>query len=216
MPRIVTTVVTPAGSTDLTTLADVKDELSIDSGDTSKDVTLTRYLKGASRAALQYVNRRALVQETIKDEIWPDIDPHPRVLSGAFDVLQLSTWPVLSIDSVTEDGTALVRDTDYLLDSAAGRLFRLDGSGNTTTWSARPKVVQYDAGFDAVPDEVADAVIRMVTSRWAAKGRDKSLRSEDIPGVVSRQWWIATGGEAGNMPPDITDLLDNYRVPVLV
>ncbi|WP_316172416.1 hypothetical protein [Bradyrhizobium sp. SZCCHNRI2049] len=216
MPRVVTTIVSAASTTDLTSLSVIKDELSIATGDTSKDATLTRYLKSASAAVLQYVNRRAFLKETIKDEIWPDHDPHPYVLSGAFEVLTLSTWPAISVASVTEDDTTLTKDVDYLVDAARGRLFRLDGAGNTMLWSARPKVVQYDAGYDTIPSDVEDAVLRMITSRWAAKGRDKTLRSEDIPGVVSRQWWIATGGEAGNMPPDITDLLDNYRVPVLV
>lgn len=211
--RIITTVVA-AGSADLVTLATVKEELDIASADTSKDSTLTRYLRSASRAALQYCNRRTFATETLKDEIRPEIVPHS-VLSGLFDVLQLSMWPVQTIASLTEDGTPLTGGTDYLLDLATGQLTRLDAAGSRTVWNAKPKIVQYDAGYDAVPDDVADAVIRMVTARYAAKGRDPTVRSEDIPGVRSIQRWIATGSDAGNMPPEITDMLDNYRVSVI-
>jgi hypothetical protein len=211
--RIVTTVVTP-GSAVLTTLDVVKDELDITGA--GGDTTLTRYLKSVSRAVLQYCNRRTFETETLKDEIWPEHDPVISVLSGRFDVLQLSMWPVISIASLTEDGVPLVSGTDYLLDAAAGQLIRLNVTGDRVQWNVKPKVAQYDPGYDAVPDDVADAVIRMVTSRWLNKGVDQKIRSEEIPGVRSFQRWIATGEDAGNMPPDITDLLDNYRVPVLV
>ncbi|WP_257164681.1 phage head-tail connector protein [Bradyrhizobium sp. SRS-191] len=211
--KIITTVVSAPVSTDLVTLDVVKQELDIT--DTSGDTVLTRYVKSASKAALQYCNRRTFAIETLKDDIRPDRDPVPRVLSGLSDVLQLSMWPVKSIASLTEDGTALVAGTDYLLDAAVGQLIRLNAAGDRSTWNIKPKLAQYDAGFDAVPDDVADAVIRMVTSRWLNKGVDQKITREDIPGVRSYQRWVATGADAGNMPPDITDLLDNYRVPVI-
>jgi hypothetical protein len=55
----------------------------------------------------------------------------------------------------------------------------------------------------------------MVRNRFRAKGRDSYLMSENIPGVRDARWWIATGNEAGNIPPDIADLIDSYRVPVI-
>lgn len=210
---IITTVVSAAASADLTMLDVVKSELDITDG--SKDELLSRYIASASRAALQYCNRRTFLTETVKDEVWPDRDPHPQVLSGTFDLLQLSTWPVVSVDWVTEAGTALVEGTDFRLDAAVGRLVRLDAAGNAARWNAQPKVIQYVAGYAAIPGDVEDAVLRMITNRWAAKGRDATMISEDIPGVRSIRRWIATGSDAGNMPPDITDLLENYRVPVV-
>ncbi|MGJ4888949.1 head-tail connector protein [Bradyrhizobium sp. HKCCYLRH3099] len=210
--KIITTVVTPAESYDLTTLEVVKQELDVTDG--ARDELLKRYIGSASGAAAQYCNRK-FQQETIRDEVWPEQDPHPWVLNGSFDVLQLSRWPVVSVSSVTENGTALVEGTDFRVDAAAGRLLRLDAAGNAARWNAWPKVVEYVTGFAEIPGEVEDAVIRLVSSRWAAKGRDRLLRQEDIPGVISRTWWVATSGESGNMPPDVTDLLDNYRVSVI-
>lgn len=215
---IITTVVTPADSYALTSRDAVKAELGITDG--SVDALLDRYVAGASAAAAQYCNRVFQV-EAVSDAIWPAQDPHPWMLSGSFETLQLSRWPVVAVTSVTENGTALVQDTDFRIDAAAGRLFRLDGMGNVMRWNALPKIVAYSAGyqgqggFGGVPPDVEDAVIRMVTTRYAARGRDRSLKQENIPGVIERSWWISTGSDAGNLTPDITDLLDNYRVPVV-
>lgn len=32
---------------------------------------------------------------------------------------------------------------------------------------------------------------------------------------MDSRWWIATGNEAGNVPPDVADLIDSYHVPVV-
>ncbi|WP_316214303.1 phage head-tail connector protein [Bradyrhizobium sp. SZCCHNR2032] len=214
MPNnIITTLITPAKSYDLTTLDVVKQELALSDG--KKDDLLKRYIASASAAAAQYCNRR-FQAETVKDEIFPAQDPHPWVLSGSFETLQLSRWPIVTLVSLAENGTALTENTDFKVDYTTGALIRLDVSGNRTLWNALPKVVQYEAGYDPVPPEVEDAVLRMVSRRYATQGRDPNLKQESIPGVVERQWWIATGSDSGNMSPDITDLLDNYRVPVSI
>jgi hypothetical protein len=81
-------------------------------------------------------------------------------------------------------------------------------------WSPLPLTVVYSAGYATTPADVEDAVIRMVVKRYQAKGRDPSLKSENLPGVRDVTYWIATGTESGNMTPDITDILDGYRVPL--
>jgi hypothetical protein len=201
--RVISTVVTPANSYDLTTLAVVKDELSITSGDS--DPTLQRYLGWASAALSQACNQVFPV-ETVKDEVWPD---------ARMDILQLSRFPLTSVTSIVEGGNALVADTDFRADMAGGSVLRLDGSNNLRCWPACPIVATFAAGFATIPGDIADAVTRMVRNRFRAKGRDTYLISENIPGVRDARWWIATGNEAGNMPPDIADLVENYRVPVI-
>lgn len=208
--RIVTTVIDPADSYDLTTLDVVKDELSITKN--SSDATLKRYLSWASAALSQECNR-VFAAETVQDQIWPARNLQP--LSSSMEVLQLSRWPIIDIVSLIENGTTLTKDTDFVVDGA-GHLLRLDsGSGLLIRWNALPKVVQYDAGYEEIPGDLQDAATRMVRNRFRAKGRDGSLMSESIPGVRDSRWWIATGNEAGNVPPDIADLLNSYRVPVI-
>lgn len=213
----ITTVLVAATSYDLTQLSAVKDELELATG--KADGRLRRYIAEASAAAAQYCNRRFQV-ETVEDAIYPQNDPHPWQLSGQVETLQLSRWPVVQLVAVTENGDALVEGTDFRLDADSGALVRLDAGGNRCLWNALPKVVQYRAGYagqggyGGIPPDVEGAVIRMVVRRYVAP-KDPNLMAQDIPGVMSQRWWIAGTSDTGNMAPDIADVLDNYRVPVL-
>ncbi len=100
--RVISTVVTPAGSYDLAKLADVKAELNI--SETSSDTLLTRYIAYASTAVSQFCNRR-LTTETVKDEIWPDREDFSYQVTGALKDIQLSRWPVVTLSSLSETVT---------------------------------------------------------------------------------------------------------------
>jgi hypothetical protein len=209
---VIRTVLEAAASKDLTDLATVKDELNI-SG-TEADAKLTRYIQEASAAAQQFCNRVFAV-ESIRDQFWPMRDAIPSPLPGGEMPLQLTTWPLVSVESVVENGTALVEDVDYKIDADMGQLIRLDANGYPRRWPTFAIVVEYDAGYATIPPDVRGKIVRMVTARYFAGGRDPSLRSENIPGVRDASWWVATGTDAGNLPPDVLDVLNNYRVPVI-
>lgn len=211
--KVITTVITAATSYDLTTLDAVKDELGISDG--SKNDTLKRYITSASAAASQYCNRRFQI-EGVKDEFWPERDAYPYQIPGGVDVLQLSRWPVVTpITSVVENSITLVEGTDFRVEYVSGTLIRLDQNQYPRKWIAWPVVAQFSGGFSPIPSDVDDAIVRMVTRRYSAKGRDPNLKQESVPGILERQWWIATGTESGNLSPDISDVLDNYRVKVI-
>lgn len=207
--RLISTVVMPAQNYDLTTLAIVKEEVGVTDG--ASNGILQRYLSSASAAVAQYCNRM-FTAETIKDEFFVQRDCWPHGID--VERLQLSRWPVSSITSITENDVALVENTDFRIDAANGQLIRLDDGGYPRIWPVYPISVVYVGGFSKIPLDVADAVIRMVKARWNARGRDPYLRQESVAGVYEAQYWIATGSDAGNMPPDVVDILDNYRVPV--
>ena len=209
---LISTIVTPAATYDLTTLAAVKDELGI--SDNSTDAQLQRYLSAASAAVVQYTNRQFVV-ETILDSFWAHRDPPPRLMRGGLSPLQLSRWPLVSVTTVIENAVTLVVNTDYLINTNQGWLIRINDSGAPRHWPSLEIDVTFNAGFATIPGDIVDAVMRMVRNRWNAKDRDPSLRSENIPGVREVQYWVATGDQAGNMTPDVTDILDNYRVPVI-
>jgi hypothetical protein len=38
-------------------------------------------------------------------------------------------------------------------------------------------------------------------------------RQVNIPGVMDVAYWVPTGADAGNMPPDVIDLLSNFASP---
>jgi hypothetical protein len=201
------TVTSAASSYDLTTLANVKDELGTDA---SSDAVLRRYITSASKAASQYCNRVFAV-ETVSEQFF--LGPVEWKIRNNIAPLQLSRWPIITVTSVTEDDVLLVENTDYLVDSTNGQLTRINEDGFPIAWPKVSLVIVYSAGYATTPADVEDAIIRMVTQRYVAKGRDRSVRSEEEPGVYSVSYWVATGAEAGNLTPDVADVLDNYRTP---
>jgi len=210
-PNLISTVTVPADSYDLANLDDVKTELGISGG--ASDAVLRRYISSASAAAIQYCNC-AFVAETITDEFWAQRDRGLRFVHGGIPGLQLSRSPIISVTSVTENGSALVDATDFRIDYANGQLIRLDVNGYPRPWPVFPIVVVYVGGYATVPSDVSDAVIRMAVSRYMNKGIDPLVKSVTVPGVITEERWVPNT-PTGNMTPDIEDVLDNYRVPVV-
>lgn len=223
--RVVTTVVTPASSYDLTTLANIKDDLAIPSTDTSSDATLARFITEQSALVAQYCNRVFPI-ETIQDVIYPDRDPYPYQVTGMLSELQLSRWPIVAVTSVTDTvavgvANTLVSGTDYQIDAARGWLTKIDpNTGYPTGWSPDQYTIEYTAGYFEAgsgnpPPDLEMAVLRLVTARFKARGRDPFLRSQGEPGVGNEQYWIgALPGQTGPFPPDIAAVLEKYRVPL--
>jgi hypothetical protein len=211
--QVITTVVTPAGSYDLTTLADVKSELGITV--TTNDALISTWITQASLAAALYCNRVFPV-EIVKDEFWPDREPWPNMISG-LRLLHLTRWPITAVATVIEDGTTLVADTDFRTDKARGQLIRLNSDGYPTRWPAVAISAQYSAGYNPLPGPAVDAAMRMVVGRWYRRGRDPALKSETADGVWSASYWFGGGPESstGHLTPDVEGLLDAYRVPVI-
>lgn len=145
---VVTTVITPAASYDLTDLPTIKDELSIAAASTQDDNWLKRGNTQASKAIANYCNR-VLPSETVSDLIYLGRN---RRLTIDGKTLQLTRWPVISIASVIEDAgltsqTSLVLNTDYVLNAVNGQLVRLDLYGLPRQWTAKTVTAQYTAGY---------------------------------------------------------------------
>ena len=220
--RIASTVLAAAPSYDLTTLANIKDDLAIPATDTSSDATLGRFITEQSALVAQYCNRVFAV-ETVQDVIIPDRDPYPYQVTGMVAELQLSRWPVVSITSVVDQvvtgvSTPLLAGTDFMLDAARGHLAKIDpNTGNPTAWAPDQYTIQYQAGYASVPADLEMAVLRLVTARFKARGRDPFLRSQGEPNIGTEQYWVgAMPGQTGPFPPDIAAVLEKYRVPMAV
>lgn len=211
---LVTPAVAPSGGVvyDLTTLPVVKADLGITTG--TDDLFFKGLISRASAAAASYCNRVFPV-ETVTDEFFPICGPGLSVLSRDRAPLTLSRWPIVAVTTVTENAVVLVAGTDFRIDYDKGQLIRIDSSGNPSYWPNYQLAITYSAGYATIPYDVIDAVIRMVKNRWFMRTRDSSLRQQAIPGVIEQQFWVATGAEAGAMTPDVVDLLDGYRVPVI-
>lgn len=215
---VIATVTTPATSRDLTTLQTVKDTWAITG--TADDSFLSRAISQCSAAIERYCNR-VFIKETVSEDIFLERDSHAYMFPVGVAPLQLSRWPVASVSSVTEDGAALTVNTDYKIAADRGQLIRLDSDGNPTRWIAQKVVVEYSAGYvlasDAtrtLPYDIEDACGRLVWGRYAERRRDPFVKEEVVEGVGRTVYWIP-GSDTGNFPPDIADILDNYRVPVV-
>jgi hypothetical protein len=209
---VITTITSAAASRDLVALADVKMELDIEGR--ALDPLLKKYISRASQSAENFCNR-AFVVETLTDEFWPERDPAPRVVDVGLEPLQLSRYPITNVGSVTANGIALVEDADFAVDFDKGQLTRLSVNGLQRPWVALPTVVSYSAGFAIIPDDLQDAVTRLVKAAWFARKRDPMLRQSNAVGIYEEAFFFGSGpGAVGNMPPDVAGILNNYRVPV--
>ena len=159
-------------------------------------------------AAVESFCGRSLARETISEVF--RLDPWSSVPS-----LKLSRRPIVSITSVTEDGTAVASE-DREFDGDAGMVYRLS-SDERVSFTARKITVVYVAGF-LMPDEsgttlpypITRAALITAAAMFHAIGRDPALRSESVDGVAAASYLDPRAAALG-LPPAAADLLMPYR-----
>lgn len=212
--RSIVTVSEPVSDAALTTLPRVKQELNI-TVSTFDDILQDKIDEASDdiEAALGF----RVVRETAVQTFWHEqYDTIP-------DRLLLARTPVVSIASVVVDGNT-IDPSLYRLDAKTGELFALDSAGYPCVWQfCRDVVITHTGGYilpDAsnrdLPKGIEGACIDLVSSFWAAKGRDPALKSLDIPGVSTSQYWVGAVGEDGELPPLVVTKLAPYRRAIAV
>lgn len=195
------TIITEATTFDLTTLDVVKSELGVTNGD--NDANLIRWIHEASEIVATYCNRvfgLETVEETFRNT-W-----------GKSELI-LSRFPVTEIVTFTADDVLLTQDEDFEVDVDAGLVYRLLDDLRET-WDADKVVIRYSAGYDLIgtlPRDLERAAIELVKLQFFSSRRDPLARSVDIPGVMSKSYWVGSVGDNGALPPNITALLDPFR-----
>ncbi|WP_018389747.1 hypothetical protein [Ancylobacter sp. FA202] len=196
-------VITPAAGRDLTTLPAVTAELGMEIG-AQHEAYLRSLITHISRAIESWCGR-SLACEGVRETF------HLTTPSAA---LILARFPIAVIVSVTTEAGAL-EPSLYEVDPGAGTLYRLTTSGARFAWSPGRVVVDYSAGFilpDAegrgLPEDIERAAILAVRNAFLTRGRDQTVRSEDVEGIAS-----STYGLPSALPADVTDLLAPYRLP---
>ena len=196
-PTRTTTIITPADSYDLVTLDDLKSDLSIVG--TGDDEYLARAISKASLAAARYCDR-TLVAETVEDRFdlgWSS----PSTLS-------LSHFPVIDLQTVSQDGAALVADVDYWLDASSGGLTRI-GCG----WGGATILVRYEGGYEDIPLDLQGAATDIVKALQFNRTRDPLLRSENIlSGLYAYTLFDGSSGASAGTAMQVRSTLDSYRV----
>jgi len=143
------TVLDPA-EIPVVSLTEVKRHLNITS--TTSDEELRALIVVAQEAGERYTGR-VFGRRTVTD-----------TCTGGRNAIALTSLPVLSVTSVSEDGSALTGD-DYTADLAAGVLYRADGG----TWDASEPLtvsVVYVAGYTAQPAPDRQGALEMIRHLW--------------------------------------------------
>lgn len=111
----------------------------------------------------------------------------------------------------TPSARVLVPGQDYLVDEGPAILTRAH-CGSFGHWGGETISVRYWGGYaeDEIPADLQAALLRWITLRDQSRGLDPSVKSLEIPGVISTTRWV--DANAPGIPAEITDTLDRYRV----
>jgi uncharacterized phiE125 gp8 family phage protein len=221
--RSIVEILTPAESELLTTLERVKAELQITT-DANDEILEAKIAEASSD--IQAALGKRLPREDVKETFWHDNDIHPlraaHFGNPAQTTLFLNRTPVLAIASVTVDDMVL-DPSQVRLDPDAGPLDHLSTDGFPCAWCfCKSVIVAYTGGY-VLPGEtgrnlafgIEGAVVALVSDYWASRGRDPTLRSESIPGVIDRQFWVGAVGDPGLLPPRVLASIAPFRRPAV-
>ena len=99
-------------------------------------------------------------------------------------------WPVTTVNSLTEDGTALVEGTDFMLYERTGKLIRISG-GYQIPWKtlkAQSISVDYEGGFLAAAEPDHDLALEhlgSICSEIVARAFHKGAEIAELPAGTS-------------------------------
>lgn len=222
------TVTTKASSTALTTLMAVK--LALDIKSREHDDWLNWQIGVVSAMACEILGvemaedaTRNLGVETVNETQdrrtrYPWLPPlgviRPR--READTIIVLGRRPIISIASITENGTP-VDPCDYELFATDGRVKRLS-SGLPAAWPCTIIVIAYTAGWNLpndqnrnLPPPIEQAVIEGVKAAWFARKRDPNVKSDNVAGIRTVEYFFGTPGQDQPLPPLSMALLNPFR-----
>lgn len=218
------TVTTAAGSRLLTTTARVKQSLGVE--DDSQDSLIAELIARVSDEAVEYLRLPTADDGTVPTLARETYVETIRDLPLEYELF-LTRRPVASVTSVVVDGTTLVADTEYQVNSGVGTLNRLS-SDAITSWSFTKAVITYVAGYllpaednRTLPYDIEEAVIYAVTARMAdldTTGGDMEIRSESLDGVYSASYQTQGAKRYDptmGLPQRSIALLAKYRTPMI-
>ncbi len=155
---------------DFAQIADIEDFLQLDITTPAQIASAELALKDVSAAIRNYTHQ--YLELVLNDVITLDSHGGKRLF--------LPQLPVISVDSVVEDGDLLTVDDDYKL-GQYGILHRVNAR-----WAEGIQIVTitYDHGFMIIPDDIV-AICTRAASRAYQAGL-KAADSDGIPGIASK------------------------------
>ncbi len=161
-----------------TTLARVKIDAEISGADADRDVHLNNLIASVTQEMQSWMGR-TIVQGTNVTE---------RIDGAQTGLIYTRDFPIIALTTILEGTATLVDGTDFEsvgVDLRDGRIVRI-AAGNLAGWQVgrRNISVTYDHGHIAVPEDLADACLRMVVQRHnESKQGGKAWRGLDSKGV---------------------------------
>lgn len=170
-------------------LADAKSHLGVEA--TSNDDEIAWAILVASELA-ERITDKAMRRRTLVE-----------TYAGGGGALLLRHSPVLSVTSVTEDGTAA---SGWVLDGAAGVLWRSSNGAQAWGGGVQGVTVTYVVGMDVVPAPLRHGVRELVRHLWESQRGGFNLRggepseayfTEALSTVPKRIWELLNDRGAG-------------------
>ena len=198
------------GSPNIVTLAEVRDFLKIDVGDTSQDAFLSSLILVSSTALEtyldRYVNKRRIVE----------------VFNGNTGPLILTHSPIIQVVTILDGYAAAVPLIDVDMHPIHGAIYPKNPD-RSDLFIGRYEVT-YDAGWEyaAIPAAIKHGILEWVKGLSFMRLRDPAIASEatDDVGSVDYVWGtsasdqaqaISTGLHGGAVPLTTALLVNSYR-----
>jgi len=205
----ISTVIEPAATFALVSVEMAKDFLQIPASDTSQDGTLGVQIAQVSAAINTYCDR-VFVRQSYRDQF-----RMPSNWLGAGEPLVTRQRPIVMVAgvpilTVIEDGSSI---TGWEVYSHPGHLYRLNGGSAAAAWAGALVVVDYEAGFELIPEDVQGACLQWLSSRWTTRGHNPMLKSQTIPDVVAETYFgMDMTTQSAAMPNEVQQILNSYRL----
>jgi hypothetical protein len=194
-------------ATEYATLAVLKEQLSIEADDTSRDAKATRALKAASRAIDRATGRRFWLDEDaqtrtyrLEDRIVCDRDGDVLLVDDIGDITGMVVETGSGASFTAVSGYETTPDNALADGYPVTGLLRVSGMWGTSTTRVR---VTAKFGWPTVPDDIAEACLIQASRLFK--------RADSPEGVMgSAEWGVV---RLSRRDPDVWALLEPYVLP---
>jgi hypothetical protein len=208
----------PAEDKTLLSIQEMRAAAGLATTDTTKDALLTMLAADSFAAIMSECNIAvgSGADPTLRQEVLTQT-----VLNAYNQEIILLRRHNIDILSVVADGAVLTED-DYLVDSEAGLLTRMQGD-SPVIWNCKKVTIEYVAGFETIPGDLKQAAKDFLRIQYNESTRDPSVKAKDVEiyGVERKrtEYWagaIPGQGGAGAVPDIASGPLKRYRRLILI
>lgn len=189
---------------DLVTIDEFKSYIGKRSPD--NDDTISTIIEGVSSIVKNYCQR------TFTDYV---TSPKEEAFDGGGHTIFLTEVPVLEISEISErrtlsgDWEVLEEDTDFVVDSELGTVYRTTDSGYGS-WPSGPKRVKvvYTGGYEDLPSDLKLAIFDVINYYY----KNEYVPRKSFQSVTKESSTTTSVSNRASFPDHITRVLDFYKL----